>query len=123
MIALHHNQTWVLIPRQPKMHVIGSKWVLKPKLKPDGTLDHLKARLVAKGYHQIDGIDYIDIFSLVIKPGIIQLILSLALVRHWDIRQLDVKNAFLYGILIEDIYMEQHSSMIDSQFPNYVCKL
>ena len=64
MISLHHNQTWVLIPRQPKMHVIGSKWVLKPKLKPDGTLDHLKARLVAKGYHQIDGIDYIDIFLL-----------------------------------------------------------
>ena len=90
MIALHHNQTWVLIPRQPKMHVIGSKWVLKPKLKSYGTLDRLKAQLVAKGYHQIDGIDYIDTFFPVIKPSTIRLVLSLALVHHWDIRQLDV---------------------------------
>ena len=68
------------------MHVIGCKWVLKPKLKPDGSLDRLKARLIAKGYHQIDGVDYTETFLPVIKPGTIRLVLSLALVRHWDIR-------------------------------------
>jgi hypothetical protein len=50
------------------MHVIGSKWVFKPKLKPDGSLDRLKARVVAKGYHQVDGLDYTKTFSPVIKP-------------------------------------------------------
>ena len=53
------------------MHVIGSKWVFKPKLKPDGSLDHLKGRVVAKGYHQVDGLDYVETFSPVIKPGTI----------------------------------------------------
>jgi hypothetical protein len=55
--ALQLNQTWTLIPRTPDLHIIGSKWVFKTKLKPDGSLDRLKARVVAKGYYQIDGID------------------------------------------------------------------
>lgn len=62
------------------MHVIGSKWFLKPKLNPNGSLDHLKAHVIAKGYHQLDGIDYIDTFSPIIKPDTIRLVLSLALV-------------------------------------------
>jgi hypothetical protein len=41
----------------PDLHIIGSKWVFKTKLKPNGSLDKLKARVVAKGYHQSDGID------------------------------------------------------------------
>jgi hypothetical protein len=48
LAALYQNETWKLVPRTPKMNVIGSKWVFKSKLKPDGSLDRLKARLVAK---------------------------------------------------------------------------
>jgi hypothetical protein len=51
LITLHQNETWRLVLHTPNMHVIGSKWVFKTKLKPDGTLDRLKARLVAKEYH------------------------------------------------------------------------
>ena len=80
--ALHQNLTWTLVPRDSHMHVIGSKWVFKAKLKADGTLDRLKARLVAKRYHQVDGIDYVETFSPVIKPGTIRLVLSLAMVRQ-----------------------------------------
>ncbi|KAK2458167.1 putative mitochondrial protein [Trifolium repens] len=121
--ALHKNQTWELVPRTPNLHVIGSKWVFKSKIKPDGSLDRLKARLVAKGYHQVDGVDYIETFSPVIKPGTIRLIITIALVKKWSIRQLDVKNAFLHGVLSENIYMEQPPGMADPQFPNHVCKL
>ena len=80
--ALHQNLTWTLVPRDSHMNIIGSKWVFKAKLKTDGTLDRLKARLIAKGYHQVDGIDYIETFSPVIKPGTIRLVLSLAMVQQ-----------------------------------------
>nr|KYP50346.1 Retrovirus-related Pol polyprotein from transposon TNT 1-94 [Cajanus cajan] len=121
--ALHKNQTWQLVPRTSNMHVIGSKWVFKSKLKPDGSLDRLKARVVAKGYHQVDGVDYIETFSPVIKLGTIRLIITVALVQKWHIHQLDVKNAFLHGVLSENIYMEQPPRMADPNSPIHVCKL
>jgi hypothetical protein len=123
LTALHQNQTWILVPRTSDMHVIGSKWVLKTKLKPDGSLDRLKARVVAKGFHQIDGIDFTETFSPVVKPSTIRMVITVALVQQWSIRQLDVKNAFLYGFLSEDLFMEQPPEMSDSQYPTHVCKL
>ncbi|OIW19116.1 hypothetical protein TanjilG_08916 [Lupinus angustifolius] len=121
--ALYKNQTWDLVHRTPDMHVIGSKWVFKSKLNPEGSLDRLKARLVAKGYHQVDGVDYTETFSPVIKPGTIRLIITTALVQKWPIRQLDVKNAFLHGVISETIFMEQPPGLVDPRFPNHVCKL
>lgn len=56
--ALNLNHTWDLVPRTPTMHVIGSKWVCRTKLKPDGSVDRFKARLVAKGYNQVKGVDF-----------------------------------------------------------------
>jgi len=69
--ALQLNQTWTLVPCTLDLHIIGSKWVFKTKLKLDGSLDRLKACVVAKRYHQIDGIDYTKTFSLVVKSGTI----------------------------------------------------
>ena len=75
--ALHQNKKWTLVPKESHMNIVRSKWVFKAKLKADGTLDRLKARIVAKDYHQVDGIDYIETFSPVIKLGTIRLVLSL----------------------------------------------
>ena len=122
--ALHKNKTWVLIPRTSYIHVIGLKWVFKPKLKPDGSLDRLKARVVVKGYHQVDGLDYTETFSPVIKPGTIRMVITIALVKKWLICQLDVKkNAFLHGLISKDIHMEQSPGMVDLKHPTHVCKL
>ena len=121
--ALKQNQTWELVPRQDNMNVVGSRWVFKTKLKSDGSIDRFKARLVAQGFSQSLGIDFLETFSPVIKPQTIWLVLSLALIHGWSLRQLDVKNAFLHGSLKEIVYMEQPPGFSNSHFPNHVCRL
>lgn len=101
--ALACNNTWVLVPRIIGMNVVGLKWVFETKLKSDGSVDKLKAKLVAKWYPQKGRIDYDETFSPVIKSTTIRLILSLAIIHGWPIRQLDVKNAFLHGLLRETV--------------------
>lgn len=121
--ALHDNHTWTLVPHHPSMNVIGSKWVYRTKLKADGSLEHLKARLVVKGFNQLEGADYDETFSLVVKPQTIRIILTTALTRRWKIKQLDVKNAFLHGYLKEPVFMEQPPGFQDQHHPEFVCKL
>ena len=121
--ALMKNGTWSLVPARTDMNVVGSMWVLKTKRRSDGTIDRRKARLVAKGYHQQHGIDFDDTFSLVVKPPTIRLVLSIAVSLNWEIHQIDIQNAFLHGLLAEEVYMHQPIGYVDTTFPNHVCKL
>jgi histone deacetylase 1/2 len=121
--ALLQNRTWHLVPRPKSKNIIGCKWVYKIKRKADGTIDSYKAHLVAKGYNQQYGIDYEDTFGPVVKAATIRLILSIVVSRGWTLRQLDVQNAFLHGVLEEEVYMQQPPRYTDKVHPNYVCKL
>jgi histone deacetylase 1/2 len=121
--ALLQNRTWHLVPPPKGKNIIDWKWVYKIKRKTDSMIDRYKARLVAKGYKQRYGIDYEDTFSLVVKTATILFILSIAVSRGWSLRQLDVQNAFLHGVLEEEVYMRQPPGYADKSHLNFVCKL
>ena len=79
--------------------------------------------LVAKEFHQKHEIHYTETFSPVVKASTVRVILSLAVLNQWVIRQVDVNNAFLNGILIEDVYMAQPQGFVDSTKSTHICKL
>jgi hypothetical protein len=59
----------------------------------------------------------------VVKAATIRIILSLTISKGWSLRQLDVQNAFLHGVLEEGVYARQPSGYEDPSFTNYICKL
>ena len=117
------NDTWQLVPPVSGINIIDSKWVFKVKRLADGSIERYKARLVAKGFKQRYGLDYANTFSPVIKPTTIRLLLSLAVTRGWFLRQLDVQNAFLHGVLEEEVYMRQPPGFVDPDRPHHLCRL
>ncbi|KAK2998527.1 hypothetical protein RJ639_023483 [Escallonia herrerae] len=105
--ALDDNHTWDLVNLPEGKKAVGCKWVNTVKFNADGSMARLKARLVAKGFAQTYGVDYSDTFSPVAKLTSVRLFISLAASLNWSLHQLDIKNAFLHGDLVEEVYMEQ----------------
>ncbi|KAL6202041.1 hypothetical protein ACLB2K_025752 [Fragaria x ananassa] len=120
--ALRKQGTWMLVLLPSGKNVVGSKWIYKIKKNSDDSISRYKARLVAQGYStQEKGLDYDETFSLVVRHSTVKIILALAAIHKWDIRQLDVKNAFLHGDLKEEVYMSQPQGFVDDQHPGFVC--
>ena len=115
------NKTWLLVKLPAGRKKVSCKWVFKAKTKPDGTLDRRKARLVARGFSQTEGVDFFETFSPVVRYESVRCVLSLAAERDMTIKQFDVKTAFLYGDLEEEVYMQQPEAYDDGS--GKVCKL
>ncbi|WVZ92499.1 hypothetical protein U9M48_038558 [Paspalum notatum var. saurae] len=102
MRSMDTNKVWDLeeIPKRAKK--VGCKWVYKTKRDSRGNIKRYKARLVAKGFTQREGIDYTETFSPVSSKDSFRIIM--ALVAHFDLElhQMDVKTAFLNGVLNEN---------------------
>lgn len=120
--------TWKLVPRPLKRQVIRSKWVFKPKRRPDGSIHKLKARLVAMGYSQRKGVDFDEVFAPTTRFETLRLIMSILGAKNrgvhaWSGYQVDFKTAFLNGKLDHVIYMSQPPGYEDKTFPDHVCEM
>jgi len=81
--------------------------VFKRKYNANDSLQRYKAHLVAKGFHQREGENFSDTFSLVVKPTIICIVLTIALSLKWPIHQININNAFFHGEFDSSVYMQQ----------------
>ena len=102
--SMAQQQAWTVVPRTNR--TVGCRWVFVIKRDEYGEISQYKARLVAQGFSQRPGIDFDEVYAPVMRYDSLRLLLALAVQHGWTPMQLDVKAAFLYGELKEDIYME-----------------
>nr|GEW73243.1 hypothetical protein [Tanacetum cinerariifolium] len=98
-------------------------WVLKNKKDEREIVIRNKARLVAQGYTQEEGIDYEKVFAPVARIETIRLFLAYASLMGFIVYQMDVKSAFLYGTIVEEVYVIQPLGFQDPEFPDRVYKV
>ena len=93
-----------MVPRPEGEHIIGIKWIFRNKTDEEGNVIRNKARLVAQGYSQV-GVNYDETFAPVARMESNRILLALACQLEFKFYQMDVKTAFLNGLLKEDVYV------------------
>lgn len=119
--AHEHNETWTITPYQGQKP-IDSKWVFKIQNK--GAHSKYKARLCARGFTKRAGLDFHETFSPVVRYDSVRVILALVTKMDYDMLQFDVKTAFLYDKVEENLYMSIPEGLkVKVDRNKYVCKL
>nr|GEU40330.1 copia protein [Tanacetum cinerariifolium] len=103
--------------------VITLKWIYKVKLDELGGILKNKARLVARGYRQEEEINFEESFASVARLEAVQIFLAFAAHMNMIVYHMDVKTAFLNGILREEVYVSQPNGFVDPDNPNHVYRL
>jgi len=116
--SLRKNGTWVIEKAPVDKNIVGCRWLFQRK--DDG---RFKVRLVAKGYSQQPGIDFQETFAPVAKFTTLRLLLALVAENDWELHSMDVKTAFLNGVLEEEVYMECPEGVFTETTAGTVCRL
>ncbi|GJU91626.1 putative ribonuclease H-like domain-containing protein [Tanacetum coccineum] len=114
---------WILVDLPHGAKVIRTKWVYRNKRDERGVVVRNKARLVAQGHRQEEGIDYDEVFAPVARIEAIRLFLAFASFMGFIVYQMDVKSAFLYGTIDEEVYVSQPPGFVDPDHPKKVYKV
>nr|GFB52022.1 retrovirus-related Pol polyprotein from transposon TNT 1-94 [Tanacetum cinerariifolium] len=114
---------WELVDRPLCTNVINLKWLWKNKRDEENTVIRNKSRLVAKGYAQKEEVDFEESFAPVARLEAVRLFIAYATYKSFTIYQIDVKTAFLYGPLKEEVYVNQPDGFIDPYHPDQVYRL
>ncbi|GJW42013.1 putative ribonuclease H-like domain-containing protein [Tanacetum coccineum] len=117
------QKVWILVDLPYGNKAIGTKWVYRNKKDERGVVVRNKARLVAQGHRQEEGIDYDEVFAPVARIEAIRIFLAFASYMGFIVYQMDVKSAFLYGKIDEEVYVSQPPGFIDPKYPKKVYKV
>nr|GEV61937.1 putative ribonuclease H-like domain-containing protein [Tanacetum cinerariifolium] len=117
------QQVWTLVDLSYGKRAIETKWIYRNKKDERDIVVRNKARLVAQGHTQEEGIDYDEVFTLVARIEAIGLFLAYASFKDFVVYQMDVKSAFLYGKIKEEVYVCQPLGFEDPEFPDRVYKV
>ncbi|GJT62598.1 retrovirus-related pol polyprotein from transposon TNT 1-94 [Tanacetum coccineum] len=114
---------WELVDRPLYKNVFNMKWIWKNKHDEENTVIRNKALLVAKGYAQKEGIDFEESFAPIAWLEAVRLFVAYAAHKSFPIYQMDVKTTFLYGLLKEEVYVNQPDGFVDPYHPDKVYHL
>nr|GEX23635.1 hypothetical protein [Tanacetum cinerariifolium] len=122
LLKFQIQKVWVLVDLPFGKKAIKTKWVYRNKKDERGVVVRNKVRLVAQGHRQEEGIDNDEVFAHVARIEAIRIFLAFASYMGFIVYQIDVKSAFLYGTINEEVYVIQPPRFVDPKFPNKVMK-
>nr|GFB32196.1 putative ribonuclease H-like domain-containing protein [Tanacetum cinerariifolium] len=123
LLQFKMQKVWILVDLPYEKRAIGTKWVYRNKKDERGIVIRNKARLVAQGHTQEKGIDYKEVFAPVARIEAIRLFLAYASFIGFPVYQMDVKSAFLYGTIEEEVYVCQPPGFEDPEHHDKVYKV
>nr|GEY20322.1 putative ribonuclease H-like domain-containing protein [Tanacetum cinerariifolium] len=123
LLQFKMQKVWVLVDLSYGKRAIGTKRVFRNKKDERGIVVRNKSRLVAQGHTQKEGIDYKEVFAPVARIEAIRLFLAYASFMGFMMYQMDVKSAFLYETIEEEVYVCQPLGFEDPDHPNKVYKV
>jgi hypothetical protein len=116
------SQVWTLVVPPRDVNIIGTKWSFKNKQGEDGEVVRNKARLVAQGYSQVEGLDFGETFASVARLDAIRILLDFAVFKGFKLYQMDVKSAFINGVIHEEVYVRQPPGFESPKYPDRLYK-
>ncbi|GKF05832.1 putative ribonuclease H-like domain-containing protein, partial [Tanacetum coccineum] len=116
------QEVWILIDLPYRKKAIGAKWVYRNKKDERGVVVRNKARLVAQRHRQEERVDYDEVFAPAARIEAIRIFLAFASYTGFIVYQMDVKSAFLFGTIDEEVYVSQPLGFVDPKCPKKVYK-